>query len=300
MDPSKLPTLIDGIFSKSLQVRRMLLRGEREALPTPLAEVVVLARELEQFVTSDQLAAVSEGLAAQRWHKPTVELSVSEGYAAWAKGYDAEVNPLVVLEEPAVLDLIGDVAGKDVLDAACGTGRYAVALAQAGARVVGIDQSEEMLAAAAAKRDQLGLSIDLRRGSLTSLPFPDSSFDLALCALVLCHLPELAPAAKEVARVLRSGGRLIVSDFHPFCVLIGWPTLFRRPEATYCIENFLHLTQDYCAALQAAGLEIAELREAVVDEALLPVFSETGVERFRGWPVLLIISAVKGDPTSEG
>jgi ubiquinone/menaquinone biosynthesis C-methylase UbiE len=285
---------MDGIFSKALQARRMIQRGETDPLATPVAEVVALGRRLEPFVTPEQLAAAEAGLAEQRWHKPTIELGVAEGYAKWAEGYDAEANPLVSLEEPLTLEVIGDVAGKDVLDVCCGTGRYAIRLAQAGARVSAIDASEEMSAIARGKRDELGLEVDLRLGEMACLPFDSASFDLVVCALALCHVPDLGLPIKEMARVLRPGGRLVVSDFHPFCLMVGWRTLFRRPEATYCIENHLHLVDDYVAALRGAGLQMQELREKAIDEALLPVLSEEEVERFRGWPAALVIVAKRG------
>jgi ubiquinone/menaquinone biosynthesis C-methylase UbiE len=300
MDPDAVKTLTDGIFSKALQVRRMLHRGATELIALPLAELAVLAERTRTMVSEQELERASAGLASQRWRLPTVETDNRDGYARWSSSYDEEANPLIALEEPAVLELLGDVAGKDVLDAACGTGRYAIRLAQAGARVSGVDVSEEMLALAKRKRDALGPAIDLRRGDVRGLPFPDSSFDLVLCALALCHVPELEQAIRELARVVRPGGRLIITDFHPFCLLIGWRTGFQRPEATYHIENHLHLTQEYLKPLLDAGLTIAEMREEVVDERLLPVLSQEEMERFRGWPAALLICAEKKEAGDEG
>lgn len=294
MDLSLAKRLSDGIFSKALQVRRMLQRGSTEIMSLPLAEIVVLAGEVERLLTGEELERGRAAVAGQRWHKPTVELGLREGYARWAADYDDEANPLIALEEPVVMELVGDITGRDVLDAACGTGRYAIPLAQAGARVTGIDVSEVMLDLARQKASEHGLSVDLRAADLRQLPFPDASFDVTVCALALCHLPELRQAASELSRVLRPGGRLIVSDFHPFCLLIGWRTALHRADVTYWIENHLHLTEDYVSAVLASDLELAELREVVVDESAIPALSEEDVERYRGWPAALVISAVKG------
>ena len=295
MDTNLIERLTDGIFSKALQVRRMIQRGSTDLMHLPLSEIVALSERVEALLTPEQLAEGAAAVARQRWHKPTVEMNVREGYAEWSNQYDGEPNPLITLEETLVLELIGDVAGLDVLDVACGTGRYAIPLAQAGARVTGIDLSEEMLDLARRKAAGSGLSLDLRVADVRALPFPDGSFDLAICALALCHLPDLNLAAQELARVLRPGGRVVISDFHPFCLLIGWRTCFDRPEARYWIENHLNLTEEYVGALLANGFALTDLRESVVDERVAGILSEHDVERFRGWPVALVLAAKRKD-----
>ena len=290
MDLNLVERLTDGIFSKGLQVRRMLRRGATDLIPVPLSEIVALSRRAQDMLTPEQLAQGASAIAQQRWHKPTIEMGLGEGYAKWAPDYDSEANALLPLEEPVVLEVMGDVAGKDVLDAACGTGRYALLLAEAGARVAGIDSSEEMLALARRKADQLGSSVDLRHGDVARLPFPDDSFDLAVCALAFCHLPDIGAAVAELARVLRSGGRLVISDFHPFCLLVGWRTALHREEATYWIENHLHLTEEYVGALLDAGFTLTNLRESIVDERAAPILSDEDIERFRGYPAVLVIA----------
>ena len=295
MDTNLIERLTDGIFSKALQVRRMIQRGVTDVMHLPLAEIVALGDRVEALLTPDQLTEGAEAVARQRWHKPTVEMGVREGYAEWSKQYDGEAkaNPLIALEEPVVLELLGDVSDLDVLDAACGTGRYALRLAEDGARVCGVDATEEMLAHGRRKAADQDLTVDLRHGNLDALPFEDGSFDLVLSALALCHIPDLGPAMAEFARVVRPGGRLLISDFHPFCLLIGWRTCFDRPEARYWIENHLNLTEGYVRALLANDFELTDLRESVVDERAAGILSEHDIERFRGWPAALVVAGRK-------
>jgi SAM-dependent methyltransferase len=290
MDLDLVERIMDGIFSRSLQVRRMLRRGATDVMAQPLSEIAALARRVEAGLSPEQLADGASAVERQQLlTKPTIEVGLLEGYTKWAPGYDDEANPLIPLEEPVVLDVVGEVAGKAVLDAACGTGRYSFILAQRGATVSGIDASADMLAQARRKADQLGVAVDLRLGDIARLPFAADSFDLAVCALAFCHLPDLRPAIRELARVTRPGGRLIVSDFHPFCLLVGWRTAFDRPEATYCIENHLNLTERYVRALLDAGFTLTDLRESVVDERAAGILSEVDIERFRGYPAALVI-----------
>jgi SAM-dependent methyltransferase len=295
MDLNLVERLTDGLFSKTLQVRRMLRRDSTGLMANPLAEIVALAGRAQELLTEEELQRGVEAIQDQRWHRPTVELDLDQGYAKWADEYDGEPNPLIVLEEPVVLDLVGDVNDRDILDAACGTGRYAIRFAESGARVCGVDASEQMLEVARSKAAGTSLAVDFFTADLNQLPLSNESFDLAVCALALCHLPDLRPAIAELGRVLRPGGRLIISDFHPFCLLIGWRTAMHRPEATYWIENHLNLTQDYLRAVHDCGLRLTDLREAVVDETIAPIIGDDGVELYRGWPVALVLTATKGE-----
>src|SRR5213075_671083 len=65
-------------------------------------------------------------------------LPTREGYDRWAEIYDGDGNPLIALEEPEVDQLLGDVAGLDLVDVGCGTGRHALRLAARGANVTGV------------------------------------------------------------------------------------------------------------------------------------------------------------------
>jgi SAM-dependent methyltransferase len=82
------------------------------------------------------------------------------------------------------------------------------------ARVIGVDASDEMLAAARARMDGVA-NVDLRRGALESLPLDGATLDAATLALVLHHVPSPALALTEAARVIKPGGRLLVVDMAP-------------------------------------------------------------------------------------
>lgn len=141
-----------------------------------------------------------------------------EAYGEMAAGY-AESNPQQRAREeyewPAVRSLLPDVTGLRVLDAGCGSGYYSAWLAEQGAEVVGVDASEAMIAEAT---DRYGdratfLVADLREPHDA---FEAQSFDLVVSQLVLEHVEDWRTPMAEFERVLRPGGRLVVSCDHPF------------------------------------------------------------------------------------
>ncbi|HEX6778713.1 MAG TPA: class I SAM-dependent methyltransferase [Ktedonobacterales bacterium] len=199
--------------------------------------------------------------------KKVQEVSVQEGYALWAASYDQEFNALIFLEERQVERLLAPLSLTNVLDVGAGTGRHALRLARRGARVTALDQSPQMLAVArqAAQRERLPIAFHLL--SLDNdLPFEADQFDLLICALTLCHVPNLAHALGEFARVLQPGGRLLITDFHPIHTLYGWRTAFRREGVTYHLPTVGRTKDDYLKVITASGLAIREVAESLVGE----------------------------------
>jgi malonyl-CoA O-methyltransferase len=173
------------------------------------------------------------------------------------------------IEQAEMLRLLPNVAGRSVLDLACGTGRYGLIAGQRGARrVVGADNSAAML--------QRGGLRPAAEASMTALPFAANSFEVVICGLALGHLPPEAMrrAIAEIARVLRQGGTALFSDFHPYLYLKGGRRTFCAPDgATYAVEHYPHLVADYFAAISAAGMMVTAISEPLrqVDGAEVPV-----------------------------
>ena len=116
-------------------------------------------------------------------------------------------------DRPEILRLAGDVAGLRVLDAGCGSGPLSQALGERGAVVSGFDGSPAMLDLA---RQRLGADADLQVADLAApLPYADDSFDVVVAALVLHYVKDWSSTLGELRRVLKPGGRLIVSIIHP-------------------------------------------------------------------------------------
>lgn len=197
-----------------------------------------------------------------RGRRPSLnELSSLDAYALWADHYPAEAhNQLMQIEETAMRDLLPDLQLRQVLDAACGSGRYThLALAHGAERVIGLDNSPAML-----RQAQIPYRVC---ASLTALPLASGSLDVILCGLAVGHLPELAPVFSEFARVLVPGGYLLLSDLHPFQALNGAQRTFTVNGVTRAVEHHLHLYSDYHRAADSAGLTLDALREPALSHS---------------------------------
>ncbi|RME89871.1 MAG: bifunctional demethylmenaquinone methyltransferase/2-methoxy-6-polyprenyl-1,4-benzoquinol methylase UbiE, partial [Verrucomicrobia bacterium] len=102
--------------------------------------------------------------------------------------------------------------GRRLLDVCCGTGDVALRLARAGAEVTGLDFSEPMLAVARRRADP-GLRVEFVQGDALALPFEDGRFDAVTIAYGLRNLADPQAGLREMARVTRPGGRLLILDF---------------------------------------------------------------------------------------
>jgi ubiquinone/menaquinone biosynthesis C-methylase UbiE len=211
-------------------------------------------------------------------------------YDSFAEAYAASnENSLVnaYYERPAMLALAGDVAGRRILDAGCGAGPLFAALRDRGAVVTGIDKSAGMLALA---RRRLGDDADLQVAELGApLPFPDGTFEDVTASLVLHYLQDWRPALAELRRVLKPGGRLIVSVDHPFSENLWHREAGLKPDYFATYDYTVEWTADGQTALlrfwtrplhamtgafTAAGFRISVISEPAVapdtPRALLP------------------------------
>lgn len=145
-------------------------------------------------------------------------------YDGFAEAYSAENESNLFnryYERPAMLRLAGDVSGLRVLDAGCGSGPLSEALQARGAVVTGFDQSAAMVDLA---RRRLGADARVCVADLAEpLPYEDDEFDVVAASLVLHYLEDWTGPLAELRRVLKPGGRLIVSVIHPAVYAIVYP-----------------------------------------------------------------------------
>ena len=223
---------------------------------------------------------------------------VRDGYDRWAHVYDHDANPLPALEEPHVREALGDVRRHDVLDLGCGTGRHTVRLVEAGARVTAVDFSEKMLERARRKvgaADVRFIVHDLHE----PLPLRDACFDVVVSGLVLEHLRDPEGFFIEARRVLRPGGRAVVSAMHPAMFLRGSRARFTDPDSGEVVApgSLPHRLGDFVMAALRAGFTLHGVDEHAPDAEFVRRYPRA--ERYLGWPMLVVLAMRVGGGAEE-
>lgn len=211
-------------------------------------------------------------------------------YERWAPVYPPVAhNPLMRAEQNAMLDAWPEVAGRRVLDLACGSGRYTQQLEQRGATLaIAMDFCVPMLERVAATHRICA--------DMMCLPFANDAFDVVISGLALGHARDVDVWMAQVARVLKAGGTLVYSDFHPAAALAGLTRSFKDHNNQTCTVP--HQNFDVASQREAArrvGLEIEHLHEVRVGYELTEPFadSEPFYQRCHGLPIVLVVRARK-------
>jgi demethylmenaquinone methyltransferase / 2-methoxy-6-polyprenyl-1,4-benzoquinol methylase len=167
--------------------------------------------------------------------------------------------------------------GKRALDLCCGTGDLTLALAQAGADAVGLDFSERMLEAARAKcavRKPGPCAPQFIQGDAQQVPFPDNSFDIVTVGYGLRNLTDWRSGLREMKRVAKPGGRLLVLDFgkpeHP---------LFRRIYFGYLRLFVPFLGRVFCGSASAYAYILESLEHYPAQQQVAAALSELDLTR---------------------
>jgi ubiquinone/menaquinone biosynthesis C-methylase UbiE len=266
---------------EGLALLRQSATGDTAAAKRRLGEIRALLARLDE----PELAIPRE--------LPAV--AAMDGYDNWAANYDDNGSNLtIVLEEEAVRMLTADAPPGRALDAACGTGRHAVALAAAGRDVTGVDVSREMIVAAERKAPGANFLV----GDLESLPLDDETFSLVVCGLALSHLPGIERATAELSRVLRPGGRLVISCPHPYATsTLGWQARFTLANGSRAfIPEYAHPHTDYVEAFRSNGLTVHRCLEPTLSGDMARRKTRLGYEEafagaLIGAPAVLVWSA---------
>jgi len=185
-----------------------------------------------------------------------------------AELYESQFVPALFAEWALRLVDLAEIApGHSVLDVACGTGIVArtVADRQAGrGRVVGVDLNEAMLSVARRVRPE----IEWHQGDVAALPFPDRTFDVALCQMALMFFPDRQQALREMARVVKADGTVAFSvpgrlDSQPaYAPFVQMAARHAGPEAISLLGSYFASgdLEEVRGLVGAAGLQLVATR----------------------------------------
>ena len=133
-----------------------------------------------------------------------------DAYRRWRESRLGQITDR--LEEQLILELVGLPAGRRALDVGCGDGLLAATLAGSGAVVTGIDNDPRMLTAGRIRAQRVGLAMEFVKGDIHRLPFGDATFDVVIAVAVLCFVSDAERVAREMARVLKPGGDMVIGE----------------------------------------------------------------------------------------
>lgn len=224
-------------------------------------------------------------LAATRFSADTLA-----AYRQWASSYPPVAhNPLMRAEERVMFENWPGIAGKRVLDLACGTGRYTKVLADASPEaLVAVDFCGPMLTQVTHPQRV--------RASMMQLPFGSAVFDVVICGLAIGHATDVDAWMVEIARVLTPDGLLLYSDFHPAAASAGLPRSFKNERnVVTVVPHVAHTLERQRQSASAAGLAVEVVREVRAGIELTEAFpgSPQFYRRWHGLPLVLVVRARK-------
>ncbi|HLA59408.1 MAG TPA: class I SAM-dependent methyltransferase [Puia sp.] len=219
------------------------------------------------------------------------ELAPEQAYEIWSANYDKQPGNLMLdLDERIFSDLIEniDLRGKAVVDIGCGTGRHWQKIySKSPSHVIGFDVSGSMLAQLKNKFP-FAHTQKTTDNLLTSIP--DSSMDMIISTLTVAHIKNIEEAITAWSRVLKNGGELIVTDFHPSLLANGGKRSFTHGSRSLSVKNYIHTIGKIKKTFYEAGFTLIREEEKTVNEEVRSYYETKNAlavyERFKGLPVI--------------
>jgi len=217
-------------------------------------------------------------------------LPARDGYRLWAPTYGEE-NPTTALDVAATRKLTPSLTGVAMLDAGCGTGLRLPAAGVNGPRTaIGID----LVPAMVRRGKQSDPNRRLGVADVMALPFASQLFDVVWCRLVVGYVADLAGVYRELSRVTRAGGCVIVTDFHPAAARAGLLRSFRDAQGVvHVLENHVHEREAHEDAAARGGLSLDAGLDETVGPAVRSFYEAAGMldryEQQAGLPLVLAL-----------
>jgi ubiquinone/menaquinone biosynthesis C-methylase UbiE len=242
---------------------------------------------------------IKTGLKHRLGYSPSLT-EPEKAYDLWAETYDAQPdNLMLALDEAVFSALLGktETANKTIADIGCGTGRHwPKLLAGKPDCLTGYDVSAGMLERLQLKFPQ---AETCRLESNRLKAHQDQSCDLLVSTLALAHIQDAEDAWREWDRVLKSGGEIILTDYHPEALQKGGDRTFSHKGKLVSVRNYIHPLDELKSLAQELQWEALDFNERLIDESVRVFYEKKGAlhvfEKFRGMPIIYGVRLRKKD-----
>lgn len=234
-----------------------------------------------------------------RFFKPKT-VDPEQAYDWWAADYDSQPdNLMLALDEQVFGALLQEtsLAGKQVIDVGCGTGRHWNRLLSGNpASITGYDVSEGMLKKLQEKfPGQHTVKLSDHRLEATA----SASADLLISTLTVAHISNIKETLQEWDRVVKPGGHIIITDYHPDALAKGGRRTFKHDTETVAITNNVHPVPDIIAMGGQLGWQLLRLEERNIDDTVKHFYEKQQAlslfEAFKGTPIIYGLLLVKNN-----
>ncbi|HEX4372970.1 MAG TPA: class I SAM-dependent methyltransferase [Puia sp.] len=228
------------------------------------------------------------------------EKNAEDAYDLWSQNYDNQPGNLMLdLDEIIFSELLKEIniENKIVADIGCGTGRHwEKILGEHPKSLTGFDVSEGMLNKL---KEKFPSSTVKKISDNVFRKEPDNYYDVIISTLTIAHIENINEAISSWARILKKGGDIIITDFHPALLANGGKRTFKVDQHQFAVTNFVHSIDDVSNILRDVNLFIINKIEKRIDESVKHYYQNQNAldifNKFKGEPVIYGLHAKKND-----
>jgi ubiquinone/menaquinone biosynthesis C-methylase UbiE len=245
------------------------------------------------------LATIKNYIQSRISPPAVAEKSVVDAYDLWSDDYDKQPDNLMLhLDAKLFSQLIDPIVIKDkhIADIGCGTGRHWPTLfGKQPVALTGFDVSGGMLKKLNEKYPEAHTR--LITDNLFS-DIPDATYDVIVSTLTVAHIEDIEEAILAWSRLLKHGGEIIITDFHPHTLAFGGKRTFKHNNTVMTVRNYVHPIYAIKDVMLKNNFRLLSQEEIKIDESMKPFYTKQNAlhvyEKYKGFPVIYGIHLKKG------